>query len=301
MNLARFFEKGLIDIDLKADSKAGAVEILAALFCERYPSKNKDEILKAVMEREEMGSTSFGRGFAFPHARTDAVDALFIVVGIIKNGISSDVPDGVPLRVVCLLLTPRNISKLYLQTLSGLANMARRSGMLEKIAAVKSPDDLIGLVEKEGIRVQKVLIVADIMSRKPPTVSPSDSLKTVANLMFKHKIDGVPVVDDDGRTLGEISEKELLRFALPDYESFIANLANLPELVPFEDLLRQEDKVRVQDVMNKDIVTISEMSQVVEAAALMLFKDVDRVIVLRDDKIVGIVSRTDIVSKIIRG
>ncbi|MEE9552838.1 MAG: PTS sugar transporter subunit IIA [candidate division Zixibacteria bacterium] len=301
MNLARFFDKDLINIDLKARTKAEAVDALADLFCEKYPHKNKDEILKAVLEREKMGSTSFGRGFAFPHARTGAVDGMFIAVGIIRNGIDTDVPDGVPLKVICLLLTPRNISKLYLQTLSGLANMARRSGMLERIASLKSSDELIGLIENEGIRVQKALIVSDIMSEKPPTVSPADSLKTVANLMFKHKIDGVPVVGDDGKILGEVSERELLQFALPDYESFIANLANLPELEPFEDLLRQEDKVRVKDVMNKDIVTTTEITQVVEVAALMLFKNVDRVIVLRDEKIVGIVSRSDIVSKIIRG
>ena len=301
MNLARFFDKDLIDTDLKAGTKAEAVEMLADLFCKKYPQKDKDEILKAVMEREKMGSTSFGRGFAFPHARTDAVDGMFIVVGIIKNGISADVPDGIPLKVICLLLTPRNVSKLYLQTLSGLANIARRAGMLDKIAAAKLPKDLVKLIESEGIRVQKALTVADIMTVKPPVVSPSDSLKTVANLMFKHKVDGIPVVDNDGKIIGEISEKELLRFALPDYESFIANLANLPELEPFEDLLKQEDKVRVADVMNKDVVSISETAQVVEVAALMLFKNVERVAVLKNEKLVGIVSRSDIISKIIRG
>ena len=301
MNLARFFDKDLIATDLSAGTKAEAVELLADLFCKKYSRKNKEEILKAVLEREQMGSTSFGRGFAFPHARTDAVDGMFIAVGIIRNGIAADVPDGVPLKVICLLLTPRNISKLYLQTLSGLANIARRSGMLDKMSSVKSPKELIKLIENEGIRVQKALVVADVMTSRPPSVFPSDSLKTVANLMFKHKIDGVPVVDNDGKVTGEISEKELLQFALPDYESFIANLANLPELEPFEDLLRQEDKVRVEDVMNRDVVTIAETSQVVEVAALMLFKNVDRVAVVKNDKLVGIVSRSDIISKIIRG
>jgi len=301
MNLARFFDKDLIDIDLKAQTKADAVKSLAELFCKKYPQKNMKDILKAVMEREKMGSTSFGRGFAFPHARTEAVDGMYIAVGILKNGIESDAHDGVPLRVICLLLTPRNISKQYLQTLSGLANFARRSGMIDKIASIKSPKELIKLVENEGIRVQKVLIAADIMLESPPTVAPGDSLKTVANVMFKHRIDGVPVVEKGGKLVGEISEKELLKFALPDYESFIANMANLPELEPFEDLLRQEDKVRVKDVMNKDVVTFPVMTQVVEIAAFMLFKDVDRVMILKDEKLVGVVSRSDIVSKIIRG
>jgi CBS domain-containing protein len=301
MNLARFFDKDLIDVGLQAETKAHAVEHLADLFCKKHPDKNKDQILKAIMERESYGSTSFGRGFAFPHARTDAVDGLYIVFGILKKGLEAEAPDGIPLRAVCLLLTPRNISRLYLQTLSGLANFARRPGMVERIATVKSASDLLKLIEKEGIRVQKALTVTDIMPDKTPTVSPDDSLKSVANKMFKFKIDGLPVVDSENRLIGEISEKELLKVALPDYESFIANLAQLPELELFEDLLRQEDRIKVKDVMNKDVATIAVDAQVVEAAALMLFKDADRVMVVSDDKLVGVISRSDIVSKIIRG
>ncbi len=301
MNLARFFHDDLIDVDMRVKTKDKAVEHLANLFCKKHPDKNMNQILTAVMEREGYGSTSFGRGFAFPHARTDAVDDLHIVLGIIREGIDTDASDSIPLKAICLLLTPRNISKLYLQTLSGLANFARRPKIIDKIAAVSSPGELISVIENAGIRVQKALIVADIMTEKTPTVSPDDSLKNVANIMFKHKVDGLPVVDADGKIVGEISEKDLLEFALPDYESFIANLAHLPELEPFEDLLRQEDKVRVKDVMNRDIATISQRAQVVEAAALMLFKDAERVMVVKDDRLVGVLSRSDIVSKIIRG
>lgn len=301
MNLARFFNDDLIDVDMRVSNKDEAIEHLANLFCKKYPDKNKKQILMAIREREGFGSTSFGRGFAFPHARTDAVDDLHIVLGIIKKGTDTDAPDGVPLRVICLLLTPRNISRLYLQTLSGLARFARQPEIIDKIAAANSPGELKSVIEDSGIRVQKALTVADIMSEKTPTVSPDDSLKNVANIMFKHKVDGLPVVDAGGRVVGEISEKELLEFALPDYESFIANLAHLPELEPFEDLLRQEDKARVKDVMNRDIATIFQGAQVVEAAALMLFKDADRVMVVKDDKLVSVLSRTDIVSKIIRG
>jgi PTS system nitrogen regulatory IIA component len=301
MNLARFFHNDLIDVDMRIKTKDEGVEHLANLFCKKYPDRDKKQILMALMEREGYGSTSFGRGFAFPHARTDAVDDLHIVLGIIKQGIETDASDGIPLRAICLLLTPRNISKLYLQTLSGLANFARRPEIIDKIAKVSSSREFLGIIENAGIRVQKALIVADIMSDKTPAVSPDDSLKNVANIMFKHKVDGLPVVEASGKILGEISEKELLEFALPDYESFIANLAHLPELEPFEDLLRQEDKARVKDVMNRDIATISEKAEVVEAAALMLFKDADRVMVVKDDTLVGVLSRSDIVSKIIRG
>lgn len=301
MNLARFFDPDLVDINLEAETKIEAIGKLTDLFCEKYADKSKDDIMQSIMEREEHGSTSFGRGFAFPHARTDAVDDLFIVFGICPKGIKSDATDGVPLNVVCLLLTPRNISRLYLQTLSALASLARRPDILGIIMKIDSPRGLIDLVERANIRIKKALTVADIMPEKTPTVTIKDSLKKVANIMFKHRLDGVPVVDSNKKLVGEVSEKELLKFAMPDYESFIANLANAPDLEPFEDVLKQGDKASVRDVMNKNVETVTRDTQVVEAAALMLFRDVDRVMVVDNDQLIGMVSRTDIVSKIIRG
>jgi len=301
MNLARFFDPDLIEINLKAKTKIEAIEKLSVIFCKKYPDKNKDEIVQSVIEREEHGTTSFGRGFAFPHARTDAVDDLFIVFGICADGIETDAPDQMPLKVICLLLTPRNISKLYLQTLSALASLARRPDILNIILKVDSPKNLVKLIERANIRIKKALIAADIMSEKIPTVTAEDSLKKVANIMFKHGLDGIAVVDADKKLRGEVSEKDLLKFAMPDYESFIANISNAPDLEPFEDVLKQGDKALVKDVMNDDVVTVSRETQVVEIAAMMLFKDVDRVMVLDGDRFVGMVSRSDIVSKIIRG
>ena len=301
MNLARFFDSELIDIDLKAGTKLESIEKLLDLFCRKFPEKDKDRILKSVLEREEHGTTSFGRGFAFPHARTDEVDDLFLVFGVCRDGIESDAPDKTPLKVICLLLTPRNISGLYLQTLSALATLARRPDILNIILKVDSAENLIKLVERANIRIKKALTVGDIMPDKIPTVAADDSLKKVANILFKHRLDGIAVVDSDKKLVGEISERELLKVALPDYESFIANIANMPDLEPFEDILKQSDKIPVKDVMNRNVETVLKDTQVVEAAALMLFKDVDRVMVVDNDRFIGMLSRTDIVSKIIRG
>jgi len=301
MNLARFFNPDLIEINLKAQTKIEAIEKLIDLFCKKYPDKNSEEIINSVIEREDYGSTSFGRGFAFPHARTDAVTELFIVFGICREGIKTDAVDEMPLKIICLLLTPRNISKLYLQTLSGLASLARRPDILNIILKIENPGNLIRLIERANIRITKALTVGDIMPEKAVSVTPDDSLKKVANIMYKHHLDGVPVVDSEKKVVGEVSEKELLKFAMPDYESFIANIANAPELEPFEDVLKQSDRVSVKDVMNKKIAIVSKDAQVVEAAALMLFKDVDRVMVVDKERLIGMVSRTDIVSKIIRG
>lgn len=301
MNLAQFFDLDLIDIELKAQTKGQAIETLAELFCKKYPDKDKKTILDAVAEREELGSTSFGRGFAFPHARTDAVSDLHIVLGISRKGLDDKSPDNVPLKAVCLLLTPRNISKLYLQTLSGLANLARRPGMLDSLASVRTPMELLDIVEKADIEIKRALTAGDVMSQDLVTVGPEEALKTVANLMFKHKYDGIPVVDDQGKLLGEISGRELIRSALASYENLISDVAALAQMEPFDELLRRQNQIRVKHIMRREIGVVSEQDPLANIAAMMLSKNVERIMVVRGEKLVGIITSTDIISKIVRG
>jgi nitrogen PTS system EIIA component len=298
MNLSDFLDPALIIIDLRAETKLQAVDRLADLFQSKYPEKEKQSILKAVAEREELGSTSFGRGFAFPHARTDIINNLYIIIGIIRDGVKDKGPDEVPIKVVCLFITPANISRLYLQTLSGLANIARRPGTLDRMLRARSPEEIIEIVSESGIQIKEGLSVGDIMVQNVITVSPDDTLRNVANIMFQYNFDGVPVVDTEGNLLGDVSGKELIRSALPDYGKIISNQ---PELEPFENLLRHEDRLRVKDVMRNDVATISEGAPLVEAAATMLNRNADRLMVIHEGRLVGIISASDIISKVIRG
>ncbi len=298
MNLANLLDPDLIAIDLKAINKTEAVEQLSELFYKKNPNKDKRAILKAVAEREELGSTSLGRGFAFPHARTNAVEDLHIVVGIVREGVVDRGPDEMPIKVICLFLTPLNISRLYLQALSGLANIARRPGMLDQMLGARSPQEFIEIIANTDIQIKEALTVSDIMIHDVAAVSPDDSLRTVANIMLQYNLDIVPVIDSQGKLLGEVSGKQLIKSALPNYEKLIANR---PELEPFENLLRQKDKLCVSDVLRREVATIAETASLFEAAATMISHDVDRLMVLRDGKLVGIITASHIISKIIRG
>jgi CBS domain-containing protein len=298
MNLADFLNPELFAIDLKAKSKAQATELLVELFCGKYPDKSKQAILKAIADRERLGSTSFGRGFAFPHARTDVIGDLHIVFGIIRDGVADKGPDNIPIKVICLFLTPQNISRLYLQTLSGLASIARSPVILDKLLGAKSSDQIIAMIRDANVEIKEGLSVSDIMVHNVITVSPEDTLRNVANIMYQYNFDGVPVIDAEGNLIGDVSSKELIRSALPEYGKLISNS---PELEPFENLLRHEDSLRVRDIMRQEVATISENARLIEAAAAMLSNDVDRLMVVHDNKLVGVISASDIISKVIRG
>jgi len=301
MNLSKIFDVDLIKVGMSATTKEEVIDQLVDLFCRKYPDKSKSAIMEAVTEREKLGNTSMGRGVAFPHARTDIVTGLHATIGILPEGIKAGTPDKKTLHLVVLLLTPRNISKNYLQTLSGLASFTRRPETLPALLKAKTPGDVLAIIDKTEIEVRKILTVGDVMTSDPVTVTPDKTLKDVANILFEKKIRCLPVVDENNALVGEITGNELLKFAMPNYKSFIANIANIPEIESFEELLHKEHSARVSNFMKKTPVVVERDAPVIEAAALMLFKKAEMVSVLEDGKLVGVITKTDIVSKIVRG
>lgn len=301
MKLANLLMERRIKMDLAAKTKEEAVTELLGMIPTEGIRLDYDTISRSVREREEIENTSYGRGFAFPHARTAAVKEMYILIGISKKGLEDRTVDRIPVHVVCLLLTPSTIAKLYLQTLSGLAAFARTEGMLNEILKAGTPADLIKLVSETNVTVDKELMVKDVMRHNVATVTPDDTLKEVANRMFRYRLSAVAVIDENHRLLGVINDRDLIKAALPDYKSLISNLNYSLDVEPFEELLKKEDKIKVAQLFRDNYEVTTPETKIIEVAAMMIFKDTRRVFVTDGDNLVGILLRKDIVNMVIRG
>lgn len=301
MRLANLLDEELVTHNLSATTKHDAIVELLRKIETKYPKYNYEAILKSIFEREEIENTSYGRGIAFPHARTDEVEDMFVAVGVSPKGIKDKTPDGKLVHVVCLMLTPSNIAKLYLQTLSAFAAFARNQENIAQIVKATSPGAVIDAVWESSARVEKELTAKDIMHHNIISIKPDDTLKDVANLMFRHRLSALAVIDDDNNLLGSITDKELIQAALPDFKTLISNLNYSLDVEPFEELLKKEDKIKVKQLYVKDHEVVTRDAKIVEVAAMMLFKDLRRVFVVEGTKLVGILLRKDIVNMIIRG
>ncbi|RKX21749.1 MAG: hypothetical protein DRP51_03705 [Candidatus Zixiibacteriota bacterium] len=302
MRLGNMLKEEYVIPDLKAETKGAAISELLSLLNQNSPGINALKIRDLIFEREEIENTSYGHGFAFPHARTDEVDDLIIGLGISKSGLNEKTPDNIPLSVVVILLTPSHISKLYLQTLSAFAAFARNEANLENLKSAETAADVIDIIWQSAVQVEKELTAKDIMRRNIATVTPDDTLKHVANMMFKHRLSAMAVVDENENLLGQIADKDLIQAALPDYKALINNLNYAFEVEPFEELLKQEDKIKVSQLYTTDHEITTLDTKIVEVTALMIFKNLRRVfVVTKDNKLIGILLRKDIVNMIIRG
>lgn len=143
---------------------------------------------------------------------------------------------------------------------------------------------------------------SDIMTRKVITVSPDTSWREVARVLVENHISGVPVVDD-GQVVGMVTEADLIlreRAQLPRSRliSFFADLGSDPSTMAEE--YRKAHGLVAKDVMSREVIAIREDTSIEEIAAIMVRKEVRRVVVLSKGKLVGIISRADLIRALSR-
>jgi CBS domain-containing protein len=149
------------------------------------------------------------------------------------------------------------------------------------------------------------LQVRDVMTTTVVTVEASSTLHDATVTFATNGISGAPVVDEQGDLVGVLSETDILTFVKTLQEGIRQEEPATSFLnVPFEDILKDEKLAgvykeisgkKVKDIMTKDVLTVSPDTSVMEAIDMMIKKDVNRVPVVEHGKIVGIVTKGDII------
>jgi CBS domain-containing protein len=148
------------------------------------------------------------------------------------------------------------------------------------------------------------LSAADIMTRAVVKAGPTDTVGAIAKMLADHAISAVPVCDKDGFVLGIVSEGDLMRpFGQANALRrawWLDLLAEGTDLAPaFLDYIRL-DKRRAQDLMVSPVITVLDTATLPEVADTLAQRHIKRVPVMRGNKMVGILSRADIVGAIAR-
>lgn len=146
------------------------------------------------------------------------------------------------------------------------------------------------------------LTVRDIMQPDVITVGPEATVRELAAILAEHKISGVPVVDEEGALLGMVSESDVIlqdaEFHFPYYIQFLESVIYLQSLAKFEERFRKTFGTKVKEVMSDEPVEISPEASIHAAATKMADYKVDRLPVIEGGRLVGIVTRGDIVRAI---
>lgn len=120
------------------------------------------------------------------------------------------------------------------------------------------------------------MIASDIMTRNVHTIHPGASAQEAARLLSQERISGAPVVDPDGKIIGIITEADIISKV-------------------------DREGLYVADIMSHNVIAVDQETPVGEIAALLTERKIKRVPVVENGKLVGIVSRADIVNAVAQG
>jgi CBS-domain-containing membrane protein len=141
--------------------------------------------------------------------------------------------------------------------------------------------------------------VGEVMERNVVTASPDDDVGAVIELLRKHELPGVPVVQD-GRLVGIVTDGDLVLreddtdLHLPHYFELFGGVVFLEPLKHLEEKLRKAFATRVRDMMTTDVLTIGPDASVHEAARLISRSGHNRLPVVEDGRLAGVITRVDV-------
>jgi len=143
-------------------------------------------------------------------------------------------------------------------------------------------------------------LVRDIMDSSPASVSPDASVEEVVRTMREHELPGVPVVDGDGRCVGIVTEADLVLpddqgdLHIPHYVNLFGGTVFLEPFGRFEQRLRKAFASNAADMMTADPDVVSPDTSIREAARLIHESGHNRLPVVEDGRLVGVVTRVDL-------
>ena len=140
-----------------------------------------------------------------------------------------------------------------------------------------------------------MITAADLMTKDVLSVTPDASAAEVAQLILKHRISALPVVDAEKRLLGMVSEGDLVRSAETNHEANRSRwLIMLTKPAAGVSGMRYDANRQVEDVMSRDILMATERETLPRLIDLLSTSRIKRLPVVKDDRLVGIVSRVDV-------
>ena len=143
-------------------------------------------------------------------------------------------------------------------------------------------------------------LVSEIMERDPVTVAPEASVEDVVTALREHQLPGVPVVDSEGTVWGIVTEADLVLpdpdgdLHIPHYINLFGGTVFLEPLSRFGDRLRKAFAANAADMMTRDVDTVAPDTTIREAARLIHETGHNRLPVVEDGKLVGVVTRLDV-------
>ena len=150
IKITDYITEDLIDLNLKSKNRD---EILVELSKLLEKSDNiigeENDILKALVDREKLGSTGIGKGVAIPHAKTESAKKLTVAFGVSREGIDFNSLDEEDVHLFFVFASPSKDSHIYLKVLARISRLIREEDFREALFNCKTAKEIIECIKEK--------------------------------------------------------------------------------------------------------------------------------------------------------
>jgi PTS system fructose-specific IIA component/PTS system nitrogen regulatory IIA component len=150
MKFADFVSREAIRAELTADDKEGVIRemVQALLDAGKVNADEQESIVKAILKREELGSTGIGRGVAVPHTKHPSVDRLVGTVAVSAEGVNFSSLDGEKVQLLFLLISPPDRPGDHLRALENISRQLRDDTFCRFLKKATSAEEIQQLLDE---------------------------------------------------------------------------------------------------------------------------------------------------------
>ncbi len=151
MKVDDFLNWKAVATDLRSKDKKGVIREMVDLVARagEIRPKDKEPLVKILLERELLGSTGIGQGVGIPHGKSPGIKKLIGAVAISKEGVNFDSLDGEPAYIFFLLLAPQDSAGPHLKALARISRLLKDKYFRDVLRNARSGKELLSLIVKE--------------------------------------------------------------------------------------------------------------------------------------------------------
>lgn len=297
MKLIDLLEPQRIVIPLGAgtlrEAAARLVDTLVASGLVEQPDK-LDKVLGERLPPDIV--TQSGQAFLL-HFRTDAVRRLTVALGVAPEPVIREGRSAKTAHVVVLIVAPPRDAAAYLRTVSTFDRIVARPDVVEGLLRAATPAEVLAHPPLAQVEMPGELMVRDFMTARVLSVRADATVEEAARLIVRRNVPSLPVVGANNEVLGMVSHRGLLRTLLPRYVTRASGEFAAP--VARQRRLDDAGRMPVREAMDRSVLCVSEDQTLADVASVMVNKDIDQFPVVRAGVLVGLITRGDIVRRLL--
>ena len=149
MKISDILSTDVIEVNLEVKDKEDSLKKIIDVASRSGRITDLKKVTETIYEREKLGSTGVGKGFAIPHGKTDAIQDIVAAFVITKNPIDFDSIDGEPVRFIFLLIGKETLLNTHIKLLSRISRLMNKDEFRSRLLEAKTSEEVLKMFKEE--------------------------------------------------------------------------------------------------------------------------------------------------------